>query len=120
VDLRDALTPLAASTMDGDTTALTPGEPSCRRWRAVTQQANRQRWLVRTVETHRLNVRRNQIGGQAELVIRHRPHLPRRGATTSPHKPKTALADALLAPAFSRIGRHATSWLVYVPELTLT
>jgi len=74
VDLRDALdTPLAASTMDGDTTALTPKElatmQALARGYSNKQIASVLGISVRTVETHRLNVRRKlRIGGQAELV----------------------------------------------------
>jgi DNA-binding NarL/FixJ family response regulator len=74
LDLRDALnTSQAVTSPDDDTTALTPKElatmQSLARGYSNKQIANVLGMSVRTVETHRLNIRRKLgIGGQAELV----------------------------------------------------
>lgn len=74
LELRQHLEPVrAASTTEDDTSALTPKELATMQWLACgysnKQIAKVLDISVRTVETHRLNVRRKLgIAGQAELV----------------------------------------------------
>lgn len=74
LELRQHLEPArAAATAEDDTTALTPKELATMQWLACgysnKQIAKVLDISVRTVETHRLNVRRKLgIAGQAELV----------------------------------------------------
>lgn len=89
LELRQHLEPTrAATTPEDDTTTLTPKELATMRWLACgysnKQIAKVLDISVRTVETHRLNVRRKLgIAGQAELVkyaIDHtRPTTPGKG-----------------------------------------
>lgn len=73
LELREHLEPDSAANADDDTTALTPKELATMKWLACGFSNKKIAEVlgisVRTVETHRLNVRRKLgINGRAELV----------------------------------------------------